>query len=53
MYKQGLEKLKFPEIEQNILKFWSESKIFEMSGADLFHQNISNIDASIHGQNYH
>ena len=31
MYKQGLEKLKFPEIEQNILKFWSERKIFEMS----------------------
>ena len=31
MYKQGLEKIKFPEIEQNILKFWSERKIFEKS----------------------
>jgi isoleucyl-tRNA synthetase len=31
MYKQGLEKVKFPEIEQNILKFWSERKIFEKS----------------------
>jgi len=31
MYKQGLEKVKFPEIEQNILKFWSKGKIFEKS----------------------
>ena len=31
MYKQGLEKLKYPETEQNILKFWSERKIFEKS----------------------
>ena len=31
MYKQGLEKVKFPEIEQNILQFWSERKIFEKS----------------------
>ena len=31
MYKQGLEKVKYPEIEQNILKFWSERKIFEKS----------------------
>ena len=31
MYKQGLEKIKFPEIEKNILKFWSEGKIFEKS----------------------
>ncbi|MCW8960634.1 MAG: class I tRNA ligase family protein, partial [Ignavibacteriaceae bacterium] len=31
MYKQGLEKVKFPEIEKNILKFWSEGKIFEKS----------------------
>ncbi len=31
MYKQGLEKLKYPEIEKNILKFWSEGKIFEKS----------------------
>ena len=31
MYKQGLEKIKFPEIEQNILKYWSEKKVFEKS----------------------
>jgi len=31
MYKQGLDKVKFPEIEKNILKFWSEGKIFEKS----------------------
>jgi isoleucyl-tRNA synthetase len=31
MYKQGLEKIKYPETEQNILKFWSERKIFENS----------------------
>nr|MCU0364866.1 isoleucine--tRNA ligase [Ignavibacteriaceae bacterium] len=31
MYKQGLEKIKYPDTEQNILKFWSEKKIFEKS----------------------
>ncbi len=31
MFKQGLEKIKYPETEQNILKFWSERKIFEKS----------------------
>jgi isoleucyl-tRNA synthetase len=31
MYKQGLEKIKYPETEQNILKFWKERKIFEKS----------------------
>jgi len=31
MYKQGLEKIKYPETEQNILKFWKENKIFEKS----------------------
>jgi len=31
MYKQGLEKIKYPETEQNILKFWKEKKIFEKS----------------------
>jgi isoleucyl-tRNA synthetase len=31
MYKQGLEKIKYPETEQNILKFWSENKIFQKS----------------------
>ena len=31
MYKQGLEKIKFPEIEKNILKFWLEKKVFEKS----------------------
>ena len=31
MYKQGLEKVKQTETEKNILKFWSENKIFEKS----------------------
>ena len=31
MYKQGLEKIKYPETEENILKFWKENKIFEKS----------------------
>ena len=31
MYKQGLEKIKYPETEQNILNFWKENKIFEKS----------------------
>jgi len=31
MYKQGLEKIKYPETEQNILQFWSENKIFQKS----------------------
>ncbi len=31
MYKQGLEKIKYPETEQNILKFWKERKTFEKS----------------------
>jgi isoleucyl-tRNA synthetase len=31
MYKQGLEKIKYPETEQNILKFWKEREIFEKS----------------------
>jgi len=31
MYKQGLEKIKYPETEQNILKFWKENNIFEKS----------------------
>ena len=31
MYKQGLEKAKFPELEQNILKFWSDKKVFKKS----------------------
>jgi isoleucyl-tRNA synthetase len=31
MYKQGLEKIKFPETEQNILQFWKERKVFEKS----------------------
>ena len=31
MYKQGLEKIKYPESEQEILKFWSENKIFQKS----------------------
>ena len=31
MYKQGLEKIKYPETEESILKFWKENKIFEKS----------------------
>ena len=31
MYKQGLEKIKYPETEQNILQFWSKNKIFQKS----------------------
>jgi isoleucyl-tRNA synthetase len=31
MYKQGLEKIKYPETEQNILKFWKEKNIFQKS----------------------
>lgn len=31
MYKQGLEKIKYPEIEQNVLKFWKENNIFQKS----------------------
>ncbi len=31
MYKQGLEKIKYPETEQEVLKFWSENKIFQKS----------------------
>jgi isoleucyl-tRNA synthetase len=31
MYKQGLEKIKYPATEQKILKFWSEKKIFQKS----------------------
>jgi len=31
MYKQGLEKIKYPETEQNILEFWKQNKIFEKS----------------------
>jgi isoleucyl-tRNA synthetase len=31
MYKQGIEKIGYPEIEKNILKFWKEHQIFEKS----------------------
>ncbi len=31
MYKQGLEKIKYPETELEVLKFWSENKIFQKS----------------------
>ncbi|HEY7751534.1 MAG TPA: class I tRNA ligase family protein, partial [Ignavibacteriaceae bacterium] len=31
MFKQNLEKIKYPEIEEQILKFWDEHKIFEKS----------------------
>ncbi len=31
MFKQNLEKINYPEIEEKILKFWHENKIFEKS----------------------
>ena len=31
MFKQNLEKIGYPQIEQEILKFWQENKIFEKS----------------------
>lgn len=31
MYKQGLEKIKYPETEQTVLKFWKENNIFQKS----------------------
>ncbi len=31
MFKQNLEKIGYPQIEQEVLKFWQENKIFEKS----------------------
>jgi isoleucyl-tRNA synthetase len=31
MFKQNLEKINYPEIEEKILKFWEDNKIFEKS----------------------
>ncbi|HSR18351.1 MAG TPA: class I tRNA ligase family protein [Ignavibacteriaceae bacterium] len=31
MYKQNLDKVSYPEIEEEILKFWEKNKIFEKS----------------------
>ncbi len=31
MFKQNLEKINFPEVEEKILKFWEDNKIFEKS----------------------
>ncbi|HVO75206.1 MAG TPA: isoleucine--tRNA ligase [Ignavibacteriaceae bacterium] len=31
MYKQNLDKVNYPEIEEDILKFWEKNKIFEKS----------------------
>ncbi|MHB8854276.1 MAG: class I tRNA ligase family protein, partial [Ignavibacteriaceae bacterium] len=31
MFKQNLEKINYPEIEEKILKFWEENKIFDKS----------------------
>ena len=31
MFKQNLDKINYPEIEEGILKFWQENKIFEKS----------------------
>lgn len=31
MFKQNPEKINYPELEENILKFWQENKIFEKS----------------------
>jgi len=29
MFKQNLEKIGYPQLEQEVLKFWQENKIFE------------------------
>ena len=31
MFKQNLEKINYPEIEEKILKFWEENNIFQKS----------------------
>ncbi|MCH8326034.1 MAG: class I tRNA ligase family protein, partial [Bacteroidetes bacterium] len=31
MFKQNLEKINYPEIEEKILDFWKENKIFKKS----------------------
>ena len=31
MFKQNLEKIGYPQLEQEILKFWQDNKIFEKS----------------------
>ncbi|MBT8380151.1 MAG: isoleucine--tRNA ligase [Ignavibacteria bacterium] len=31
MYKQGIDKIGYPELEKNILKFWKENSVFEKS----------------------
>ena len=31
MFKQNIDKINYPEIEEKILKFWEENKIFEKS----------------------
>jgi isoleucyl-tRNA synthetase len=31
MFKQNLEKINYPQVEENILKFWQENNIFEKS----------------------
>ncbi len=31
MFKQNFEKINYPEIEERILKFWQDQKIFEKS----------------------
>lgn len=31
MFKQNLEKIGYPQIEQEVLKFWQENKVFEKS----------------------
>jgi len=31
MYKQGIDKTGYPQIEKNILKFWKEHRVFEKS----------------------
>ena len=31
MFKQNLDKINYPEIEERILKFWQDNKVFEKS----------------------
>ena len=40
MFKQGIEKEGYPEIENRILKFWEENKIFEKSVSERSADNI-------------
>jgi isoleucyl-tRNA synthetase len=40
MFKQGIDKKGYPEIEKRILKFWEDNKIFEKSVSERSEDNI-------------